>query len=482
MIPNTLRVPFMYIEFDPSNASQGTAVLKYKALLIGQRLATGTVSTTRIDRLLNKDEAVKFYGIGSMLARMADKWFSSNTSTEVYSVSLPDADESVAATGTFTFTGPASAAGTICVYINGKKIVTAVASADAANAIATAVAAAINAATYLPVTAGANNGVVTVTARNKGTIGNTIDLRLNYNVGETLPAGVGCTISAMANGATDPALADVIALLGDEWYQVIGCPYTDATNMVAIENELASRYAYNRMIDGLYITAKKGSLGTLSSFGNGRNSPHVTCMNAQNVPADTAEIASSYSSVLAYEGENDPNKNLWTVELKNILPPSASERFTSDENNTLLFDGISTFYVDSSSRVRIQRSITMYQKNDAGADDDAYLDTTTMLLDMFLRYDFRSTIIRKYARARLANDGTNIRAGIQVITPKIGLSEAISKFGEWEELGYVEDSDQFKRDLVCQRDPNDPNRLNWLLPPNLVNQFYIGAATIQFRL
>ena len=68
------------------------------------------------------------------------------------------------------------------------------------------------------------------------------------------------------------------------------------------------------------------------------------------------------------------------------------------------------------------------------------------------------------------------------MTPSIGKAEAIAKFRAWELQGLVENIDQFKNDLVVERDPNNPNRLNFLLPPDLINQFIVGGTTIQFLL
>lgn len=481
MIPNTLRVPFTYVEIDPSKANQGSAPLKFKALLIGQRLATGSVTTTRIDTL-KEGQAAAMYGAGSMLAMMADAWFANNRQTEVYAVSLADNGAGVVATGTFAFTGPSTAAGTLVVYIAGKRIAVAVASGDAATAIGDALVAAITADTSLPVTAANNSGTVTCTAKNKGTVGNDIDLRINYNAGEALPAGVACTVTGMASGATDPALSGVVSILGDAWYNIIACPYTDATNMSAIETELADRYDYDRMIDGLYVTAKKATQANMATFGNGRNSPHVTCLACYKFLNTTAEVSAAYAAVIALYGEADSNPNLSTVELKNILAPAPTERFTFTENNTMLFDGIATYQVDAAGKVRIQRAITMYQLNDSGAVDEAYLEVATKLNIQYLRYSLRTRIQTKYARAKLANDGTNIRAGISVITPSIAKAECVAWFRQMEGLGLVENAEQFKNDLVVTRDADNPNRLNILLAPDLVNLFYIGAAIIQFRL
>ena len=48
--------------------------------------------------------------------------------------------------------------------------------------------------------------------------------------------------------------------------------------------------------------------------------------------------------------------------------------------------------------------------------------------------------------------------------------------------GLVENLTEFKRHLLVERDPNDPNRINVLYPPDLINQLRIFAVLAQFRL
>lgn len=51
-----------------------------------------------------------------------------------------------------------------------------------------------------------------------------------------------------------------------------------------------------------------------------------------------------------------------------------------------------------------------------------------------------------------------------------------------EDLGLVENIDSFKANLVAERNAGDQNRLDVLMPPDLVNQLRIVANKIQFRL
>ena len=313
-IPTTLRVPFVYIEFDPSRAFQGPSVLQYNALLIGQCIATGTkydAGSSAVGPFLvnSADQASLFFGSGSMLHRMFIHWFQNDRITPVYAIALMDAATGVAATGTFAFSGTATANGTIYAYIDGELISVGVTIGDTATTVGDAIVAAMKAT--LPVTAANVTGTVTFTAKNDGTQGNDVDIRLNYNEGEDLPAGITCTVTGMASGANDIDIQDAIDLFGDEWYQIIVGAYDDATNLALIETEMADRYGYLRMIDGLYVFAKRGTLSALSTFGNTRNSPHVTCMenggvNGVGSPTWSCELAAAYGAQLSAEGQIDP--------------------------------------------------------------------------------------------------------------------------------------------------------------------------------
>lgn len=487
-IPNDLRVPFMYVEFDPSRAFQGPSILRYQVLLVGGRLSTGIRPELKIDKVTSYDQAVQLYGAGSQLARMFKKFFANNKTSEVSGCALNDAGSGVKATGTFVISGTATADGNFVGYVAGERISVAVTSGMTATQIATAFKDAINQDTARPVTAANVAGTVTVTARNAGEPGNEIDIRINYNAGEELPAGITCLINGSASqgvlsgGANNPSLQSVIDILGDEWYNVICAPYWDATNMTAIEAELADRYGPLRMIDGIYITSRMGTVSTLNTWGNGKNSPHVNVPHSQKICGWSAEMAAAWAGQIAKEGQADPARPFQTLELVGILPPVVEDRFTLAENNSLLYDGVSTFDVDAAGVVQIQRAITQYQTNAQGADDIAYLDVNTMLTLMYMRYDFRNQILSRYPRAKLADDGVQIGPGQQVMTPKLGKSEAINIFRGWQNLGLAENIDQFKNDLVCERSTTDPNRLNWVLPPDLMNQFRVGAAVIQFLL
>lgn len=86
----------------------------------------------------------------------------------------------------------------------------------------------------------------------------------------------------------------------------------------------------------------------------------------------------------------------------------------------------------------------------------------------------------KFPRHKLANDGTNFSPGQAIVTPSIIKSEALAWFKAMEAMGLVEGFDQFKDEVIVERNANDADRVDMLMPPDLINGFRVLAAQIQF--
>lgn len=487
-VPTTIRVPFVYAEFNNSNAVQGPDQQPYKVLLMGQQLAAGTATAEVPVRITGAAQAQALFGEGSMLHGMALAHFANNTLTETWAIPVDDAS-GTQATGSIAVTGPATDSGTLALYVGGRRLAVGVTSGDSATTIGDAIEAAINdptGADALPVTAVNTTGTVAITARHDGTCGNQIDIRHSHLSDEELPAGVGVTITAMASGATDPTMTNAIAAMGDDWYNCVAFGWTGSAALTAIKAEMADRFGPLRMIDGRFFVSKDDSHANLGTFGDAHNSQHMVAMHCHESPMPAYEWAAALCARNAYYAPIDPARPLQTLTINapaNVFhAPKKADLFTMEENNLLLYDGISTFYVDANGDVRIQRVITTYKTNALGAPDVSYLDIETLQTLSYLRYDFRNYITRKYPRHKLADDGTRYGRGQAVITPKVAKAEAINRFRQWEDLGLVENIDQFKDDMIVERNVTDRNRLDFMLPPDLVNQFRICGIQISFLL
>ncbi len=479
-IPIDIRTPGHYIEFDNTRALQGLPAIQHKILAIGQRLTAGTVAQGVPKRILSAAQAEEFFGRGSMLHAMLKALKEANSYTECWAVALDDAGAGVQASGTITAGGAPTESGTLNLYIAGQRVQVGVTSGQTTTQVAAAIAAAINADTSLPVTAAAAVAVATLTARHKGEAGNAIDVRANYFFGDRTPKGLTVTIVAMAGGTTNPDVATAITAIGAEQYHTMIFPYTDASNLGKIETELSSRWGPMVQKEGHAFSAASGTHGTLTTLGDSRNGPHLTILGLGKSPTPPWVGAAVAGAVDAYEP--DPARPRQTLELPGVLAPAEADRYTRDERNLHLYDGISTFIVDAGGRVLIERLITTYKTNSFGVQDISYLDIETMRTLAYLRYSVRSRIALKFPRHKLANDGTRYGAGQAIVTPQIIRAELLALFRQWEDAGLAEGFDQFKTDLIVERNTTDPNRVDAVIPPDVINQFRTFAAQVQFRL
>lgn len=480
-IPASLRVPGSVVEFDASRARGGLPLTENRVLIIGQKLAAGTAPNLVPQRVFSAEQANALFGKGSVAARCFAVFRLNDPSSEVFVAGLTDLAGGTQATGTITASGPSTAAGTIALMIAGQAVPVAVASGSSANTVAAAIAAAIQAKADLPVTAAVNAAVVTLTARHKGTCGNDIDVRHSFYQGEALPAGVGIAIVAMANGAGDPDHDALWPVIGDSPYRTVILAHASAAILTSVEGEMESRWGPARMIESFVWTAKRGDVTALLDHGDDRNSELVSTLGTGASPTPPWEWAGWYGALGGYYSAIDPARPLHTLSGRGVIAPSETARFDRAEREALLRGGIATYAVNSAGEVSIERAVTNYRVNAFSEADTAFLDAETVLTLSYLRIAVRSRFFAKYPRHKLANDGTRFSAGQAIVTPSILRAELVALFRELEEAGLVENLDQFKADLIVERDAGDPNRVNALVPPDLVNQLRVIAAQIQFR-
>jgi phage tail sheath gpL-like len=485
-IPANIRVPLFYAEVDASQANTATA--NQRALIIGQITSAGTATPNVPVISQGVSDAKTAGGQGSMLAQMTYTYRQNDNFGEVWYLPLADDAAAVAATGTIAFTAAATAAGTLSLYIGGMLVTVAITASQTTAQIATAVAAAINAINDLAVTATASTTTVTITAKNKGLAGNDIDIRANYlgaAGGQVTPTGLTFTITAMASGATNPSLTTGLANLQSQAFDFIVCPYTDTTSLNALQsflNDTTGRWSWSTQVYGHCFFAYRGTSSALTTFGLTRNNQHESCMGFNDSPTPVWKWAAAFAAASAVSLRADPGVPLQTVALADVMAPPLASQFSLSQRNTNLYDGISTFTVGSDGTVRIENAITTYQQNAFGQPDNSYLEVETMFLLMFVLRNLASIVTTKYARVKLAADGTRFAPGSNIVTPSMIRADLIAAYQTLEYNGYVQKSQAFAQALIVQQNAQNPNRVDVLWPGTLINQLRIFALLAQFRL
>jgi len=480
-VSNSIILPFIGVSFDNSKAVQGPATLPVQALIMGQKIAAGSAVEGVLYLITSADEARTLGGVGSQIHRLAVKWFNTNKLTPTYIVTMADAGGSAAAIYSLPITGTATAPGELPVYIDAKRFAVSVATGDTAATLGAALVTAINADTTLGLTAAFTAGALVLTAANKGVSAGDFSVLVNYYPGEITPAGITVGTLTTTPGTGEPDVAAALAAVGDMWFNIYVGSYSDGTNLAKIETFLEAQAGVDIQKDGEYYTAKKDSLSNMITYGTdtARNCPWVVTEDGYGCPEGVGAIASAVAAATALSIVGDPAVPLHRMVL-DLLPALPSARRTMAERNQLAKAGVATLRHDNG--VQTEATVTMYLRNVAGAADISYQYQNSMFILMNMRYTFVQRILLKYARAKLASSADRVASGQQIITPDLGRAEAVAWFLDLEAAGQVENLKQFKADLVCRRSTTNPNRLEWILPPDLINQFIVGSADLQFRL
>lgn len=486
-IPANFRLPGVYIEVDASKA--GRTDDPGRLLFVGQKLASGTAAANVPVSVVSVADAKAQFGVGSVLADMIDAARLADSFGLIWALPVADAGGAVAATGTITVTGAPTAPGVIPLYIGGVFVPVPVTGAETLNSTAAAIAAAITANLDLPVTAVAVSAVVTLTARNAGTLGNDIDVRyawLGNAGGEALPASYVGAIVAMANGATDPAIATGLANLGDQTFDYICSPYTDAANLAAAKaamNDTTGRWAFNRMLWGHIFSAKRATASALVTFGLTQNDPHFSVKGFSLSPTPVWRWAAGYAAAAAVVLRNDPARPVQGIEIPGVLAPPLGSlgRFSMSERQTLLFSGISTFTAAADGTVRIERIISTYQLNAFSQIDEAWLSVEKTFTLMMVHRRLRSSLESNFPRHKLAHDGTRVAPGAAILTPSIARAFCIAELRKMEFDGLLDNVDAIVDQVRCEINGNNNDRLDILFPEPLIGQLRTMAVLGQFH-
>lgn len=485
-IPSTLRLPGAFAELDNSQANAAQA--NQRALIIGQ-ITTAGIAQPNVPVISGgTGDASLQGGKNSMLAAMVRAYRQNDDFGEVWYLPVADAASATAATGSITFTSPPTSNGSMALYIAGQIVSVPVTAAQATASIAAAAAAAINIIPTMPVTAAATASAVTLTAVHKGLCGNDIDIRFNFYGtagGEVTPAGLVYTIKAMSGGATNPTLTTALGNLGNMPFDFIVCPYTDTASLTALQQFLddqTGRWAWSSQLYGHVFVARSGTFGALTTFGLARNNQHETALGFYDSPTPSWLWASALCAQVAVSVRADPGIPLQYLPLRGILAPPVQSQFSSSLRQTLLYDGISTFTVGQDGTVQTENIITSYRKNPAGVDDDSYLEVETMFQLMLELRTLESMFLSKFARCKLADNGSRPPPNSGLVTPNTIRSEVLALYQERADAGYVQNVDGFAKSLVVRKNAHNPNRVDILWPGTPVNQMRTFGILMQFRL
>ncbi|MBN4664219.1 phage tail sheath subtilisin-like domain-containing protein [Pandoraea nosoerga] len=463
-IPSGLRKPGQYVEYNTRLAVRNLPTNEQTVLIVGQRLAGGaTPALTPID-IFSGDQAASAFGAGSLAHRAAVAAIKANKYVTLTVIAVDDAAAGQPAKGTVEFAGTATADGAFALYVANDRVDVATYADDTAAMIAARLVDTITQTEALPVTATLADAKVTITAKNKGEMGNAIKLdQFNRS------AGVTATITAMAGGLNDPDISPALdAVFGATYNIYVSCWNTQATltklrdHLKTISNAIEKRSAIG-------VVGTPDTLSTGTTLAGALNAERITIGWHRGSVCLPAEIAAGYAAVVA--SETDPARPLNTLVIEGLDVTPVTMRPSRTEQEKALHNGVTPLEIGPGDTVQIVRAITTYTKNSTGADDPALLDLTTIrTLDYF-----RKAVVQRVA-LRFPRDKLSTR------TPPKVRSEILDVAIKCEELEILENVDAHKGMLIVEKDSQDANTLNAAIPADIVNGLHIFAGRIDLIL
>lgn len=294
------------------------------------------------------------------------------------------------------------------------------------------------------------------------------------------------TMPIFAVSVEDGDTASALAALGDVQYHHIMCSLNDNTTIRELGTFLEERYGALEQVPGIAYLPKKGTHAELITFAPISNCALINFLPINNL-GDSAEAPLSDAAAIgAWVGQIapslaiDPCRPLQTLKLNGVYSLAAQE-WDWAERNLFLYEGLSTYTVNSANEVLVERAVTAYTENAAGVTDNSYLDVMTTATAMYFRQKQRSLILSVYPRHKVAKDGTKFAKGQPIVTPTMFKAKLLTLYRDLEYQGIVQDFDGYKKSLIVELDETNKQRVNYQDSPQFVNGLIIVAGKIQFR-
>ncbi|MBP2560848.1 phage tail sheath gpL-like [Neorhizobium galegae] len=480
-IPANITAPLL--AFDVT--SGGAFETENRLILFGHGLDTGTLAEGGIALCNTIQDARLLVGAGSMLEGMFQRTRVNAPAQEIWI-------GRVAATGTaevrtITIGSVPAAGGQAVLEIAGEQVSFSVAAGTSANAVATALAAAINAyfnpasKLSLPFTATAATNVVTITARHAGAYATGLDIYVPVLESSNLFKGI-LTFATTTPGAGVPSVAAVLASMNDDPFEMIVSAFGDGTNLGLFKtflNEVSGRWSYAQQLYGHVFYPKTDTSSNLATSALTHDNWHLTM-----VPRFTSGgfAEPDYLWVAAYAGRiapwsggganGDVSRNQTGLVVQGISPPR-DRNYWMDyaTREALLKNGVSTWSVSRDGAVTIDKVIT-HQQTTNGAPDTTFRDIQKVYQITYALKKFRADLAFEHSNKAIADDNP---ANLDAITTPSDIKATL--YHSYRRMaGVLENSERALLDMRVVRDSDNADRVNITLLLDFTNPLDIFAG------
>jgi phage tail sheath gpL-like len=493
---DSLRDGFVRLCFDPSANVLGD---KCRMVLEGQYYVPA-LGCTVVPNVLTKITSVRDidcqFGAGSVLAESLKKSISccGNDAVEIFALPRLDAAGAVKAAYTLTVTGTAIDDGRVDIYWGDASynISVRITAGMTPAQIATAIAAGIH--SDFPYVGVAAAGVITLTARNGGTVGNYLNPLVNWHGRNNyLPTGVTFAVAQTIVGSIDPAPLSYSAVFGECCVCCYAMLYGNAVWQDGALSYLDAEWACNKpQCFGHGYTYNAGSLGQiLASDTNSATVSRLAHCNADpNFPWLKVAAYASKSCCLTVDNPeiSIQGPNFGVLDCLG-MPESCTSCFTFDEVQQLTESGFVTTVPVSGGQgaltsPMVVADITNNRFDAEGRENLTFQDTSARRLAASTATAIADQL-QQFNGLGYYSNNTNIREGARGVNKKVILgtmrayvkSQVGALFSEFENLDTdLTITDDFETAPKCQGIPGKLYMNLIYRPPVRIKQIVVNAA------
>lgn len=463
-IPSSIRKPGKYAEFNTALAVRTLPGNLQKMCILGQRMAAGSVPANTLVDVFSDVDAATYFGRGSIAHLMVRAALQANPYLTLSAITVDDAGAGVAATGTDTLAGTATAAGVVTLNVGDVPVQVAVAVGDTAATVAANLNAQIAAQPDLPLTAAVVGAVVTRTAKNKGTLGNGMTISSSSTA-----AGITITSTAMGGGATDPTISTILSTIFTAGHNILASAWNDSTTLATLRTHLDTVGNALEKRGALGVFGHKGTLGASTTLANSINSGRICGMLVPTAFENSYEIGAAFAAVIA--SEEDPAQPLNLLPLTGIAANPIANRLSRTEQENALNNGMGPSEVGPGDVVQIVRAISTYTRDPQAVTDISLLDITTI---RSLDYTRKALVDRISLRFPRSKRSKRVLKQIR--------EEVFDVMYKLEELEILENVKENEDGVLVELDLQDPNRVDIRIPADVVNGLHVVAMRIDLLL
>lgn len=276
-------------------------------------------------------------------------------------------------------------------------------------------------------------------------------------------------LSVVALPATGGAYPTAFTSVFGGDYQVFAIASNTSAALGQLRSHLEAISGPTEQRSAVGAAAFKGTVSDGTTMTTSSNSGRLSVAWLKASASATHELAAAYAAVIA--GEEDPARPLNTLALNGIAAPDVVGRSSRTEQEVALNNGLSPLEVGPGGKVQIVRAITTYTKNAAGTGDISLLDLTTIRSLDYIRKACVDRISLRFPREKKSK---RVKAAVR--------SELLDVLYKLEELEITENVEENKALLLVEDNLQDPNRLDVVVPADVVNGLHVFASRIDLYL